>query len=46
MERRLFLQVTAPMVLMELLLFAVCLVSAWSVNPFTRIKDNNGEDRA
>lgn len=32
MERRLFLQVTAPTALIGLLLFAVCLVSAWSVN--------------
>jgi hypothetical protein len=32
MERRLLIQMTAPTVVVGLLLFAVCLVSAWSVN--------------
>ncbi len=32
MDRRLFIQVTAPAVVIGLLLFGTCLVSAWSVN--------------
>lgn len=45
MERRLLVQMTAPTVVIGLLLFAACLVSAWSVNhvqfQLTRILADN-----